>query len=78
MKEGESSAHFVKRLETRRVQLRADEEACVCAFESKLPHEFLQDVEALRRTKGAGQEADWAMFVAVAKDRLSGAAITTL
>ena len=50
----------------------------MCAFESKLPQEFLQEVEALRRTKGAGQEADWAMFVAVAKDRLSGAAITML
>lgn len=50
----------------------------MCSFESKLPQEFLQEVEALQRTKGAGQEADWAMFVAVAKDRLSGAAITTL
>ena len=50
----------------------------MCAFESKLPQEFLQEVEALRRTKGAGQEADWAMFVAVVEDRLSGAAITTL
>ena len=50
----------------------------MCTFESKLPQEFLQEVKALRRTKGAGQEADWAMFVAVAEDRLSGAAITTM
>ena len=50
----------------------------MCDFESRLPQEFLQEVEALRHTKAAGQEADWAMFVAVAKDRLSGAAITTL
>ena len=47
-------------------------------IESKLPQEFVQEVEALRHTKGAGQEADWAMFVAVAEDWLSGAAITTL
>ena len=50
----------------------------MCAFESKLPQEFLQEVEALWHTKGAGQEADWAMFVALAEDRLSVAAIAVL
>ena len=76
MKQGETAAFFVKRLETRRIQLATDEEACVCAFESKLPQEFLWDVEVLRRSRGAGAEAEWSMFVAVAEDRLSGASIT--
>ena len=76
MKQGERAAFFVKHLETRRIQLAADEEACVCAFESKLPQEFLWDVEVLRRSRGAGAEAEWSMFVAVAEDRLSGASIT--
>ena len=76
MKQGETAAFFVKCLETRRIKLTTDEEACVCAFESKLPQEFLWDVEVLRRSRGAGVEAEWSMFVAVAEDRLSGASIT--
>ena len=76
MKQGETAEFFVKCLEIRRIQLAADEKACVCAFESELPREFLWDVEVLRRSRGAGAEAEWSMFVAVAEDRLSGSSIT--
>ena len=80
MKDGETAACYLRRLEAVRAQEGFSTEMCVLSFLPRLPKPFLRAVETIRMTRASygAEEVTWELLFQAARDELSRASIADL